>query len=140
MIPIFQFQNPNQTPTMSFQTPPETRKPRRYINHTTAGLLPVFDKKAALIADGAVAITELDARTAPPAVLAKLVVVVENPEFDAALYVEDRYVREFVFRKAGEGDPRPRHWLVYDRAAEFAGREYITEFLAREASQRGGAL
>jgi hypothetical protein len=85
----------------------------KYINHTPEGPLKHFDKDKDLIKAGA---------TLLPGVPNKweedLICVVDSGYFQAAAYVQDeRDLNEFSDYIE---DERPRVWLKWDRAKEFA--------------------
>lgn len=111
---------------------------RQYINHTRQGLLRATGKASAIIADGGQRIEESEAVRLPPAQMMKLVAVVRNPAFDAALHVAERDNIEMILRARNAGDQRPIIWVLYDHAAEYAGRPYIEEYLEHEARELRG--
>lgn len=97
-------------------------KKRKYINHNSKGeQLRATGKADALVADGAVEITERMAEAFDPE---NLVAVVENDGFEAALHVENIENLRMIFHAKRAGDRRHVRWLIYKHATELAGREY----------------
>ena len=96
----------NPTPTKS-----------KYIQAKSDGTrLPPDGKADALISDGA---TEIKEPLIFPAEYAdRLVCVVENQGFDAALFVCDEFQYERTQSSRRAGDPRPTRWLLYPKAQE----------------------
>jgi hypothetical protein len=85
----------------------------QYINHTPAGVLAQKGKAFDLIKCGAKLLL-----SAPSQWEENLICVVDNGIFEAAAYVQDdRDLRDFSDYTR---DERPRVWLKWDRAKEFA--------------------
>jgi hypothetical protein len=85
----------------------------KYINQTSKGGVGASAnaKCAALIADGAVEITQ------PSGFQPNLVCVVDNGPFAAAAYCyNEREFADFIYW----GDRRPKRWFVWDKVEQFA--------------------
>lgn len=84
-----------------------------YITHTPEGALADTGKAVALIKSGAKLLL-----SAPKKWEENLICVVDNGIFEAVAYVQDeRDLRDF---SDYTDDDRPRVWLKWDRAKEFA--------------------
>ena len=90
-----------------------------YINENSKGIrLPIIGKADALIADGAI---EIPADRVPVKAKDGLVMVVRNPQFDAALHVNNDHDFNRVLFARKNGDTRPTRWLEYEHASALAG-------------------
>jgi hypothetical protein len=85
----------------------------KYINHTPSGPLKYLDKDEDLIKAGAILLPD-----APKEWEENLVCVVDNGLFQAAAYVQDE--RDLNDFSDYIEDERPRVWLKWDKAKEFA--------------------